>query len=49
MTDRPVTLSPPGKRHPPRQPRIPLYIEEGAKPEIGGFAMDWNLLERLKR
>ncbi|WP_161600335.1 hypothetical protein [Pseudomonas mandelii] len=49
MTDRPVTLSPPGKRRPPRRPRIPLYIEEGAKPEIGGFAMDWNLLERLKR
>ncbi|MGG7649592.1 hypothetical protein SAMN04490185_2866 [Pseudomonas frederiksbergensis] len=49
MTDRPVTLSPPGKRGPPRQPRIPLYIEEVAKPEIGGFAMDWNLLERLKR
>jgi hypothetical protein len=49
VTDRPVTLFPPGKRRPPRQPRIPLYIEEDAKPEIGGFAMDWNLLERLKR
>ncbi|MGF6285547.1 hypothetical protein ABH912_005960 [Pseudomonas sp. BT76 TE3572] len=49
MTDRPVTLSPPGKRRPPRPPRISLYIEAGATPEIGGFAMDWNLLERLKR
>jgi len=49
VTDCPVTLSAPGKRRPPRQLRIPLYIEEDAKPEIGGFAMDWNLLERLKR
>ncbi|MGW8462132.1 hypothetical protein [Pseudomonas sp. CLCA07] len=42
MTDPPVTLSPPDKRGPPHPPRIPLYIEEGAKPEIGRFAMGSN-------
>ncbi|MCK8669317.1 hypothetical protein M1M11_31020 [Pseudomonas azerbaijanoccidens] len=39
MTDPPVTLYPPGKRSPPHPPRIALYIEAGAKPEIGRFAM----------
>ncbi|MFU2330633.1 hypothetical protein [Pseudomonas sp. NFX98] len=39
MTDPPVTLSLPGKRSSPRQRRIALYIEAGAKPEIGRFAM----------
>ncbi|MBK5417397.1 hypothetical protein [Pseudomonas sp. TH31] len=49
MTDPPVTLSPPGKRSRPRWPCIPLYMEEGATPEIGGFAMARNSPERLNR
>jgi len=39
VTDPPVTLCPPARRSPPRLLRIPLYIEEGTKPEIGRFAM----------
>ena len=39
MTDPPVTLSPPAGRSPLCLLRIPLYIEEGVKPEIGRFAM----------
>jgi len=39
VTDPPVTLYPPAKRSPPCLLRIPLYIEEDTKPEIGRFAM----------
>ncbi|WP_322614176.1 hypothetical protein [Pseudomonas sp. BIC9C] len=39
MTDPPVTLYLPARRSPPCLLYIPLYIEEGAKPEIGRFAM----------
>jgi len=42
VADPPVTLFPLAKRSPPRLPRIPLYIEEGTKPEIGRFAMARN-------
>ncbi|WP_178113609.1 hypothetical protein [Pseudomonas sp. ANT_H12B] len=45
MTDPPVTLYRLAKRSPPCPPRIPLYIEAGAKPEIGKFAMAWNDLK----
>jgi hypothetical protein len=39
VTDSPVTLYAVGKRHPARQPRIASYIEVGARPEIGRFAI----------